>query len=162
MMKKLIGLLFMGFIFAGCTKAKLVTNTNCTFVASTLVAPASEVNSLKPYVMANSPAAIQDSSGVFYDITTQGTGVTPVLCSYIKVKYTGRLTNGTIFAQDLFGSTLILGNLIVGWQKSLPFLKKGGSIHLYVPPTLGYGSAGSGTVPPNANLDFTIELVDVQ
>lgn len=161
-MKKFFWIMGSAFIFGACTKSTLTTNTTCTLTLSALVAPASEVNALKPYVQANSTAAVQDSSGVFYEITSQGTGATPTVCSYVRVKYTGRLTNGTIFDQNLFGSTFILGNLIAGWQKSLPNLKKGGMIRVFVPPTLGYGSSGSGTVPPNANLDFTIELVDVQ
>jgi FKBP-type peptidyl-prolyl cis-trans isomerase FkpA len=61
-----------------------------------------------------------------------------------------------------------LGQLIIGWQKGLPLIKSGGSITLFIPPSLGYGnqdirnSSGAVIIPANSNLKFTIDLVSVQ
>jgi FKBP-type peptidyl-prolyl cis-trans isomerase FkpA len=54
-----------------------------------------------------------------------------------------------------------LGQLIVGWQKGLPLISSGGKITLYIPPSLGYGSAAAGSIPANSILIFDIELISV-
>jgi FKBP-type peptidyl-prolyl cis-trans isomerase len=41
-------------------------------------------------------------------------------------------------------------------------MKVGGIRRLVVPPSLAYGSARYGPIPPDATLVFDIELVDVQ
>ena len=41
-------------------------------------------------------------------------------------------------------------------------MKVGGTRQLIIPPELGYGVNGSGPVPPNAVLVFTVQLVGVQ
>jgi FKBP-type peptidyl-prolyl cis-trans isomerase FkpA len=105
---------------------------------------------------------------VFYKITNTGTGAVPGVCSGITVKYTGTLLSGSQFDQNTTGFSAVLGQLIVGWQKGLPIIKAGGSITLYIPPSLGYGSqdirnnSGTVVIPANSNLKFTIELTAVQ
>ncbi len=162
-MRKILMIVFGMTLLVSCNKTSTSTVT-CPYTESTLVAPAGEIAVVQAYVTANAPAAVQHSSGIFYEVTSAGTGtVTPGLCSYLTVKYTGKLFNNTIFDQNLFGTTFQLGNLIVGWQKGIPQIKKGGTIRLFVPPSLGYGASGSGSsVPPNAYLIFDIQLLDVQ
>jgi len=107
--------------------------------------------------------ATQHPSGFFYSIETPGAGVTAGLCNAVSVKYVGKLTNGTIFDQTTGSpATFTLGELIVGWQKGLPLIKPGGKIHLYIPPSLGYGANANGPIPANSNLIFDMELVAVQ
>jgi FKBP-type peptidyl-prolyl cis-trans isomerase FkpA len=74
----------------------------------------------------------------------------------------GTLTNGTQFDANTTGTSFALGQLIVGWQKGIPLSKKGGTINLYIPPSLGYGPNQAGIIPPNSNLVFTIQLMDFQ
>jgi FKBP-type peptidyl-prolyl cis-trans isomerase FkpA len=160
--KHLLGFAFAAFVFisTGCKKS---SDPGCTLTEPNIVAPAAEVANLQAYVSANHPAAIQHPSGFFYEITAAGTGtVTPASCSAVTVKYTGTLTNGTVFDSNTTGVSFVLGQLIVGWQKGLPLIKKGGSIKLYIPPSLGYGSSAVGSIPPNSNLVFVIQLTDVQ
>jgi FKBP-type peptidyl-prolyl cis-trans isomerase len=165
MLKKLLVFASVAIVFVSCKKA---TNDSCPYTASTAVAPASEITALQGYITANHPAAIQHPSGVFYEITAAGTGATPVACSAITVKYTGKLTNGNQFDQNLIGYTNTLGALIQGWQRALPLIKAGGSIILYIPPSLGYGNQdqrdqyGAVVIPANSIIIFTIELVAVQ
>jgi FKBP-type peptidyl-prolyl cis-trans isomerase FkpA len=160
MIKKLLFFAFTGVLFSSCLKTN--SDTGCPYKESATVAPAAEITTLQNYITATHPAAIQHPSGFFYEITNAGTGNAPTVCSGIVVKYSGYLTNGTKFDENLTGVGFTLGQLIVGWQKGIPLIKRGGSINLYIPPSLGYGSAASGPIPANSNLVFTIQLVDVQ
>jgi FKBP-type peptidyl-prolyl cis-trans isomerase len=54
-----------------------------------------------------------------------------------------------------------LSGVIEGWQKGVPGMKIGGVRRLTIPAALGYGERGAGgEIPPNADLVFTIQLVD--
>ncbi len=54
---------------------------------------------------------------------------------------------------------LIGGNVIAGWNQGVPGMKIGGKRTLIIPSRLGYGSSGSGNIPPNSALVFDIELL---
>ena len=159
-MKKLLILGTVLTLFAGCSKSD--SGSTCPYTESSLVASAGEIAYLQSYAATNHPAAVQHPSGIFYEILTPSTGATPNICSRVTVRYTGTLIpSGTKFDENTSGITFSLGNLIVGWQKGIPLLKKGGYILLLVPPSLAYGASGSGTIPGNAYLKFYIELLDV-
>lgn len=54
-----------------------------------------------------------------------------------------------------------LSNVIKGWQLGVPGMKIGGVRRLTIPAALGYGERGAGgDIPPNADLVFTIQIVD--
>ena len=149
-------------MLASCNKSTNSTS-NCNYTASTAVASASEIANLKAYLDANALPYTQHPSGIFYKINTQGAGTTATVCSDVTVKYSGRTTSSTTpFDQNTTGVTFTLGQLIAGWQIGIPLIQKGGSIILYIPPSLGYGSSASGSIPPNSNLIFNIELIFVQ
>ncbi|HMU09389.1 MAG TPA: FKBP-type peptidyl-prolyl cis-trans isomerase [Ferruginibacter sp.] len=147
------------FISGGCKKS---SDTGCGFTESTIVAPASEIATLQAWVTANHPGAVQHPSGLFYEITNPGSGTTPSVCSNITFKYTGYLTNGVKFEENLTGVTYVLGQLIPGFQKGIPLIKKFGTINLFIPPSLGYGSNQVGSIPPNSILQFAVQLMEVQ
>jgi FKBP-type peptidyl-prolyl cis-trans isomerase FkpA len=59
--------------------------------------------------------------------------------------------------------TLGAGQVIRGWDQGVPGMAIGGKRRLIVPPSLGYGSAGSPPlIPPNATLVFEIEVLNVE
>ena len=155
----LVAIATSALAFSWCKKS---SPEGCGYSESTLVAPASEVATLQAYITANHPTAIQHPSGLFYEITAPGSGANPSICSKVTVKYSGYLTTGAKFDENLTGVTFSLGDLIVGWQKGLPLVKKSGSITLYIPPSLGYGNRPVGSIPANSYLVFYIQLVDVQ
>ena len=154
------------FFFSGCVKA----NTECTHNDSSVSASAAERTDVRNYLNANSITAVEHNSGLFYKIVSPGTGASiSNLCSEVRVSYTGTLTNGTVFDSTPTGQSVSfpLYGVIVGWQKSIPLINAGGSINLYIPPSLAYGSQvvrdGSGNVliPANSILIFQVSLVSV-
>jgi FKBP-type peptidyl-prolyl cis-trans isomerase FkpA len=53
--------------------------------------------------------------------------------------------------------------VIAGWDEALPYFGKGATGKIFVPSFLGYGPQGNGPdLPPNANLIFDIQIVDVK
>ncbi|SOD17924.1 FKBP-type peptidyl-prolyl cis-trans isomerase [Pedobacter xixiisoli] len=105
--------------------------------------------------------AVKHSSGVYYQELTPGTG-TEVIDEHstLVVKYAGKLLDGTQFdAGDSFSTKLT--DVIEGWGKVLPLFKQGAKVRIFIPSGLGYGVSGSGPIPPNAVLDFTIDITTV-
>jgi FKBP-type peptidyl-prolyl cis-trans isomerase FkpA len=141
------------------------SETDCTSAAPSTVAGSGEISNIQGYLSANSVNnAVQQPNGVFYVINPQGTGKSPNLCSNTTVRYKGYIFNSlTPFDSTATGATatFALNRLIAGWQLVLPLVKSGGSVTLFIPPSLAYGAAGQGPIPPNAYLKFNIDLVDV-
>ena len=50
------------------------------------------------------------------------------------------------------------GRLIPGFDQGVRGMQVGGRRRMYVPPSLAYGSSGSGNIPPNASIVFEVEL----
>lgn len=56
-----------------------------------------------------------------------------------------------------------LQNVVKGWTYGLSGLKVGTRVLLQIPPSLGYGEAGSGeSIPPNSTLYFVVDIRDAQ
>ncbi len=99
-----------------------------------------------------------------------GTGTVAAAGDTVTVNYTGKLDDGTTFDSSLnpgrtpFSFTIGTNppQVIVGWDQGLRGMKVGGTRELTIPPALGYGSQGAGSViPPNATLHFTVTLLSV-
>ena len=87
----------------------------------------------------------------------------------VVVNYTGKLEDGSIFDSSLnpgrgpFTFTLGVGSVIKGWDIGVKGMKVGGKRRLTVPPELGYGDKGAGSViPPGATLIFDVDLLEVE
>lgn len=145
-------ILFLSMIFIFSCKKK----NNCPEV--TTKAPQIEIDNLKNYLNANSIQVNEDSRGFFYVVTDSTFGSKPTACDNITVAYKGTLLNGTIFDQST-SATFSLSNLIIGWQEAIPLIGIGGSIRIYLPPSLAYGNKASGSIPANSNLIFDIDLL---
>jgi FKBP-type peptidyl-prolyl cis-trans isomerase len=122
----------------------------------------SEQSAILAYASANSITATRHSSGLYYEVINPGSGATPTLASTVSVRYTGKLTNGTVFdSQTGTPVTFPLSGVIPGWQIGIPLIAKGGVIRLIIPSALAYGCTGIGSIPPNSILYFDVTLVDV-
>ena len=115
---------------------------------------------LDEYIKTNKISATADSRGFYYTIQAPGSGAKPTATSNVTVNYTGKLTNGNTFDSGK-GVSFNLRDLITGWQYGIPLIAPGGSITLYLPPSLAYGSRATGDIPANSVLIFTIDLIRV-
>lgn len=152
-------------LFSSCLKK----DSGCSYDVDNSSAPATEQQELKNYLdSAGITEVTKDNRGFFYTITNEGSGDSAKPCSQITVTYKGWLTNGKIFDQQTNAVFTSLGSLIDGWRQAIPLIKKGGSMRLYIPPSLGYGSksltdnSGNIVVPPSSITIFDISLISVQ
>jgi FKBP-type peptidyl-prolyl cis-trans isomerase len=104
-------------------------------------------------------------SGLYYEIVTPGTGPFPKPTETVKVHYTGKLANGTVFDSSIERNEpteFPLDQVIPGWTEGIQKISKGGKIKLYVPANLAYGDEGRQGIPPGSTLIFDVELLDIK
>ncbi len=85
---------------------------------------------------------------------------------FVTVHYTGWLEDGSEFDSSRhrkpFSFPLGVDFVIPGWDQGLVGMRIGGKRRLTIPPELGYGANGLGSmIPPNAVLVFEIELLEI-
>ena len=97
-----------------------------------------------------------------------GDGPSPRMGQKVSVHYIGRLENGTEFNNSRSmgrgqPAEFTVGRVIPAWNEALQTMKVGGKRKIFVPSNLGYGPEGSPpNIPPNANLEFEIELLGIK
>jgi len=110
---------------------------------------------------------VTSQTGLKYEDVVVGTGEEAKPGMMITAHYTGTFQDGKVFDSSVtrgqpFEFTLGKGQVIKGWDEGIAGMKVGGKRKLVVPPELGYGSAGIGPIPPNATLNFEVELLGVK
>lgn len=121
----------------------------------------------KSYLSENAkrPEIVTTPSGLQYEVLTEGNGPRPEKGDQVKVHYTGRLIDGTVFDSSVergepatFGVTQV----IPGWVEALQLMPAGSKWRLHIPSTLAYGPQGAGgIIGPNSTLIFDVELLEV-
>ena len=117
------------------------------------------------YLAANGVTATPTETGLIYVCTKKGKGPKPGYKQNVKVHYTGRLLDGTVFDSSVerdepFEFTLGVGQVIPGWDEGIALMSKGEKGVLYLPYNLAYGGRQNGPIPPFSNLIFEVELLD--
>lgn len=122
---------------------------------------------IKSYLTSKGLTATKHPSRVYYNTSIIGTGNVITSTSKIKLKYTGRLLNGTQFDDGDAYESFVFDN-IPGFRKLLPGVTSGSKLRIYIPSDLGYGTSpqtdpntGKTIIPSNSVLEFDIEVLEV-
>lgn len=104
--------------------------------------------------------------GVQYKVLKAGSGPSPKPDDTVKVHYTGKLINGSVFDSSVQRgqpASFQANQVIKGWQMALQKMKVGDKWMLYIPSDLAYGERGSQpAIGPNEVLVFEVELLGIQ
>lgn len=149
---------------------------------------------IEAYNAQNFPGAIfhevEDGIGIWYQVETSGTpgdyqykligeGENKLIeAPIIKVRYVGKLLDGTVFDKNETesGVELRLARLITAWRIMflprtidgaqiggvLPYgLHPGAKVRFVAPSIFGYANSSQKNIPANSPLEYTVEVLDV-
>jgi FKBP-type peptidyl-prolyl cis-trans isomerase FkpA len=112
------------------------------------------------------PAAVTTASGLVYQSLQEGAGGSPAATDTVRVHYRGTLMDGREFDSSYKRgepTEFPLNRVIPCWTEGVQRMKPGGKARLTCPPAIAYGARGAGgVIPPNATLQFEIELLSVK
>ena len=123
--------------------------------------PNIDTTNFAPSLNVNLAASTKTASGLYYrDITVGAGALVPVASgASVTTTYAGYLRNGTEFdSGSLPAFTTGTGAVIDGYDEGVRGMRVGGQRQLIIPPSLGYGSRASGSIPANSILIFVITL----
>ena len=126
------------------------------------IAAAALVSSVA-FAQASAPAA---GTGLVYKSIKDGSGPSPAATDVVKVHYRGTLQDGKEFdSSHKRGqpAEFPLNRVIKCWTEGVQKMKVGGKAQLTCPPGIAYGERGTpgGPIPPNATLNFEVELLGI-
>ena len=111
------------------------------------------------------PGATKTASGLIIVHVKQGDGAQPKADDKVKVHYTGKLTDGTVFDSSVQrGEPAVfpLNGVIKCWTEGVGLMKVGGKAKLTCPSDIAYGDQGSPPkIKPGATLVFDVELLEI-
>jgi FKBP-type peptidyl-prolyl cis-trans isomerase FkpA len=111
------------------------------------------------------PAPMTTESGLVYQSLHDGTGSSPAATDIVRVHYKGMFPDGKEFDSSYKRgqpTEFPLNRVIKCWTEGVQRMKVGGKAKLTCPPAIAYGAQGAGgVIPPNATLNFEIELLAI-
>jgi FKBP-type peptidyl-prolyl cis-trans isomerase FkpA len=112
-------------------------------------------------------AAVTTPSGLVYQSVKEGTGPSPSATDTVRVHYRGTFPDSGKEFDSSYArnqpAEFPLNRVIPCWTEGLQKMKVGGKAKLVCPPAIAYGSRGAGgVIPPNATLNFEVELLGIQ
>jgi peptidylprolyl isomerase len=122
------------------------------------------------YINRPGPAGteVTTASGLKYIDEKVGDGASPQAGQTVSVHYRGvTQSTGVEFDSSYKNGkpsdfVVGVGKLIKGWDEGLMTMKVGGKRKLIVPGPLAYPEGRGRDIPPNATLEFEIELVEIK
>jgi FKBP-type peptidyl-prolyl cis-trans isomerase FkpA len=121
---------------------------------------------VQPLMAQTAAATVTTSSGLVYQSLKDGAGASPAATDVVQVHYRGTFLDGREFDSSYrrgLPTEFPLNRVIPCWTEGVQRMKPGGKAKLTCPPAIAYGERGAGNViPPNATLNFEIELISVK
>ena len=135
-------------------------------VAATLALPAHAQNQADALARAAAEkGAVVTDSGLVYRSIKDGTGASPTATDTVKVNYRGTFPDGREFDSSYKRgepASFPLNRVIKCWTEGVQRMKVGAKAKLTCPSQIAYGERGAGgTIPPNATLQFEVELLGI-
>ncbi|MEQ4515806.1 MAG: FKBP-type peptidyl-prolyl cis-trans isomerase, partial [Pantoea agglomerans] len=104
-------------------------------------------------------------SGLQFSVITQGEGPIPSRQDRVRVHYTGKLIDGSVFDSSVARgepAEFPVSGVIPGWIEALTLMPVGSKWELVIPQNLAYGERGAGaSIPPFSTLIFEVELLEI-
>lgn len=121
----------------------------------------------KPYAIADSLSIISLENGVKLYFVEKGEGPQPQLDDIVEVHYQGMLNDGKIFDSSFDRAQTVdlnMGTLINGLRIALIEVPEGSKVKVMVPAPMAYGDSmpPNSIIPPNADLTFDVEVLDIR
>lgn len=114
---------------------------------------------------AKEPGATVTASGLVFRSLKEGTGASPTATDRVQVNYRGTFPDGREFDSSYQRSQpaeFALNRVIPCWTEGVQRIKVGGKAKLTCPAAIAYGPRGAGgVIPPNAILQFEVELLGI-
>lgn len=115
---------------------------------------------------AHAAEPVTTASGLVYESIKDGSGASPKATDTVRVHYRGWFPeSGKEFDSSIKRGQPIdfpLNRVIPCWTEGVQKMKVGGKAKLTCPSSIAYGSSGAGgVIPPNATLNFEVELLAV-
>ncbi len=118
------------------------------------------------YVADNSIKQKPTPEGLYYIETKKGTGKNVKDGQLVKIRYTGKFLDGTVFDTNVDTGAepleFVVGasTVIKGLDEGIKNMKKGGKATFIIPSSLAYADGGD-MMKPYATLVFDVELVEL-
>jgi FKBP-type peptidyl-prolyl cis-trans isomerase FklB len=104
-------------------------------------------------------------TGLQFSVLTQGEGAIPSRQDRVRVHYTGKLIDGSVFDSSVQRgepAEFPVSGVIPGWIEALTLMPVGSKWELVIPHNLAYGERGAGaSIPPFSTLVFEVELLEI-
>jgi FKBP-type peptidyl-prolyl cis-trans isomerase len=164
-MRQLINLTLAAFsllLISSCTK------TDDPYANRTAETEKTSIDEWVQAMMAKNYDIDTTASGIYYFFDRAGSGATIRTNDTVTVKYTGMLTDGTIFdssANQTSGNFTFIHKvqrMIVGWEEVMEKSNKGAKVVFIVPSAYAYGIDGGGFFAPYTPLIFVVEIVEIK
>jgi len=95
-----------------------------------------------------------------------GTGPMAKKGNTVRMRYVGKLTDGTVFDKNVSGKPFTFhlgkGEVIKGWDEGIVGMQAGGERVVTIPANMAYGSRKQGTIPANSTLVFEVKLLEIK
>ena len=126
-----------------------------------------DAKNIETYISQNNLSFTKSNKGIYYDILKEGSGSDVAYSDKVQFVYTVRSLDGSYINIDTVVNHYGGSGQFLGYFTPEPvrtaikenLKKRGGEIRVLVPSHLAYGRSGSGPIPGNASLDYTVKVL---